>query len=373
MKIPLLDLKAQYNSIKEEIDSAIRGVLETQSFVLGKEVESFEKEVAVYCNAKYAVGVASGTDALILSMKALGIKEGDEVITTPTTFIATAEAISHAGARPVFVDIDKKSYEIDPALIERKITKKTKAILPVHIYGQCADMDPILRIAEKYGLKVVEDCAQAIGATYKDRRAGSMGDAGCLSFFPSKNLGAFGDGGMVVTNDARFTQKLMLLRVHGSSIRYRHDIIGYNSRLDNLQAAILRVKLRFLDKWIKMRREATEIYGSLFKGTPIVTPFVPVYNVHTYHLYIISAPSRDKLLEHLAANGIEARVYYPIPLHLQACYAGLGYKRGNLPISEWQAENTLAIPIYPELRRDGIERVVGCIKEFLLHGVGELI
>lgn len=365
MKIPLLDLRSQYNSIKGKIGDAINAVLETQSFVLGREVESLEKEVAAYCDTKYAVGVASGTDALMLSLKALGIKENDEVITTPTTFIATAEAISYVGAKPVFADIDKKSYEIDPSLIERRITKKTKAILPVHIYGQCADMDPILDIAGKYNLKVVEDCAQAIGALYKNRKAGSMGDAGCLSFFPSKNLGAFGDGGMVVTNDSKLAEKLMLLRVHGSSVRYRHDIIGYNSRLDNLQAAVLRVKLKYLDKWIEMRRKAAALYGTLFKETPIVTPFVPDYNEHTYHLYVIAAPLRDKLLEHLEADGIEARVYYPIPVHLQKCYSGLGYKKGDFAISEWQADNTLAIPVYPELTAENIEKVVGCIKEFL--------
>ncbi len=364
MEIPLLDLKMQYQSIKDEIDAAINRVLQTQSFILGEEVERLEEELAGYCAAKYGVGVASGTDALFLSLKALGIKEGDEVITTPFTFIATGEAISNLGAVPIFVDIDKKTYNIDPTLMESRITKKAKAILPVHLYGQCADMDPILELAKRYNLKVIEDCAQAIGASYKDKRAGSMADAGCASFFPSKNLGAFGDGGMVVTNDKDVADKIRMLRIHGSNKRYHHDMLGYNSRLDNLQAAILRVKLKSLDKWISMRRVVARSYDSLLADSGIATPFVPEFNKHTYHLYIIATPDRDRLSEHLISSGIEARVYYPIPLHLQRCYSELGYKRGDFPVSEWVAENILAIPIYPELKREDIKRVANCIKEW---------
>lgn len=364
MKIPLLDLRSQYNSIKTEIDTAINGILQTQHFVLGEEVGRLEGEIASYCNVKYGVGVASGTDALLLSLKALGVKRGDEVITTPLTFIATGEAISNLGAKPVFVDVDKMTYNIDPSLIESKITEKTKAILPVHLYGQCADMDPILKLARKHNLRVVEDCAQAIGASYKGRKAGSMGDAGGMSFFPSKNLGAFGDGGMVITNDKEIADKIKILRVHGSSRRNYHDILGYNSRLDNLQAAILRVKLRFLDSWIKIRQELARLYDSLLSGLDIITPFVPEYNKHTYHLYIAASPYREKLLEHLVSSGIEARVYYPVPLHLQKCYLNLGCKKGDLPASEWAAENTLAIPLYPELKREGVEMVVKSIRKF---------
>lgn len=364
MKIPLLDLKSQYRSIKDEIDAAINSVLKRQQFILGEEVENLEEEVASYCKVRYGIGVASGTDALFLSLKALGIKEGDEVITTPLTFIATGEAISNLGAMPVFVDIDMKTYTIDPALIERRITKKTKAILPVHLYGQCTDMDPILRIAKRYNLKIIEDCAQAIGATYKKKKAGSMGDAGCISFFPSKNLGAFGDGGMIITNDKDIAKRIKTLRVHGASKRYYHDILGYNSRLDNLQAAILRVKLRLLDKWITMRQGLARLYDSSLSSLSLVTPFVPEYNTHTYHLYIIASSYRERLLQHFISSGIEARVYYPIPLHLQKCYSYLNYKKKDLPNAQWAAENTLAIPLYPELKKEGVEKVVNCIREF---------
>lgn len=365
MKIPLLDLKSQYNSIKGELDAALAACVKNQQFVLGEEIENLEKEIAKYCKTRYGIGVASGTDALFLSLKALGIKEGDEVITTPVTFIATAEAISNAGARPVFVDIDEKTSSIDPAAIEAKITKKTKAIIPVHIYGQCVDMDPITDIAEKHDLKIVEDCAQAIGSSYKGKKAGSMGHTGCLSFFPSKNLGAFGDGGMIVTSDKDLAEKLKILRVHGSSVRYYHDVIGYNSRLDNLQAAVLRVKLKYLDKWIKARQEIAGIYDALLSSADVTVPFVPKYNTHTYHLYIIETPLRDKLLKHLIGRGIGARVYYPVPLHLQKCYSMLGHKKGDFPISERVSDKCLAIPIYPELKKADAEKIANCIKEFL--------
>jgi dTDP-4-amino-4,6-dideoxygalactose transaminase len=365
MKIPLLNLKMQYTSIKEEVDSAIKGILDTQSFVLGSAVAALEGEIAEYCMAEKGVGVASGTDALFLSLKALGIGPGDEVITTPLTFIATGSAISHIGARPVFVDVDKETCNIDPSLIEEKITGKTKAIMPVHLYGQCVDMDPVIKIARARGLAVVEDCAQAIGAQYKGRKAGSMGDTGCISFFPSKNLGAFGDGGMIVTNNGAIAGKVKVLRVHGSSRRYYHDVLGYNSRLDNLQAAVLRIKLRSLDAWIADRQRIAAIYDGALNGTGIITPYVPEYNTHTYHLYTIHTPKREMVLEKLAASGVEARVYYPVPLHLQKCYSDLGYKKGAFPNSEWAADNSLAIPIYPGLKDEEARFVADRIKEAL--------
>ena len=365
MKIPLLDLKQQYKSIKPEIDRALENVVSNQDFVLGEDVRQFEKEMAVYCNTKYAVGLASGTDALILSLKALGIKEGDEVITTPFTFFATAEAISIIGAKPVFVDIDPKTYNINPALIEERINKKTKALIPVHLYGQCADMDPIMTIARKHGLKVIEDTAQAIGATYKGRKAGSMGDIGALSFFPSKNLGGFGDGGMVVTNDKNLADKIRVLRVHGSSERYIHSMVGMNSRLDNLQAAVLRVKLKYLDGWLEARRRNAAYYGENLKGLPLETPYMLAGNIHTYHLYILRTKSNlDKLMKFLTDGGIETRTYYPIPLHLQDCYKGLGYKKGGLRESDAACAETFSIAVYPELKKSETDYVIGRIKEF---------
>lgn len=355
MNIPILDLTAQYKSIKKEVDAAIKKVVDSQHFILGPEVECFEKEVAAYCGTKYAASVASGTDALILSLKALGIGEGDEVITTPFTFFATAEAVSLLGAKPVFVDIDPKTYCIDPESIEDKITKNTRAIMPIHLFGQCADMDRILEVAKINNLKVIEDTAQAMGATYKGKQAGSMGDIGALSFFPSKNLGAFGDGGMVITNSKEIADRIKMLRVHGSTIRYIHSAIGTNSRLDALQAAVLRVKLKYLNKWLDARRKVAKYYNDNLKniGTPIhtlITPYTPPYNAHTYHLYVLRLkPGPEKLSKFLNDKGIEARTYYPVPLHLQKCYKGLGYKKGDLKESESAASQTVAIPLYPEL------------------------
>ena len=361
MKIPILDLTTQYKSIKSEIDVAIARVVDSQHFILGGEVESFEKEVAAYCGTKYAVGVASGTDALILSLKALGIGPGDEVITTPFTFFATAEAVSIVGAKPVFVDIDSKTYCINPELIEDKITKNTRAIIPVHLFGQCADMDRILEIAKINNLKVIEDTAQAMGATYKGKQAGSMGDTGALSFFPSKNLGGFGDGGMIITNNKELADKVRMLRVHGSTVRYIHSAIGTNSRLDALQAAILRVKLKYLNKWLDGRRKVAKYYDKSLKNLPIITPYAPSYNVHTYHLYVLRVkPSPEKLAKFLNDAGIEARTYYPVSLHLQECYKSLGYKKGDLKESESASPETLAIPIYSEL---GIEELNFIVKK----------
>jgi len=363
MKIPILDLTAQYKSIKSEIDAAIARVIDSQHFILGPEVETFEKEVAAYCGTKYAVGVASGTDALILSLKALGIGPGDEVITTPFTFFATAEAVSLVGAKPVFVDIDPKTYCINPELIEDKITKNTKAIIPVHLFGQCADMDRIMEIAKVNNLKVIEDTAQAMGATYKGKQAGSMGDAGALSFFPRKNLGGFGDGGMIITNNKGLADKIRMLRVHGSTVKYIHSAIGTNSRLDALQAAILRVKLKYLSKWLDGRRKVAKYYDENLKNLPIITPYVPSYNVHTYHLYVLRVkPNPEKLAKSLNDAGIEARTYYPVSLHLQECYKNLGYKKGDLKESESASPKTLAIPIYSELDIEKLSFIVKKIR-----------
>lgn len=365
MKIPLLDLREQYKSIKSEIDSALKDVIDNQAFVLGSDVSELEKETALYCNTKYAVGLASGTDALILSLKALGVKEGDEVITTPFTFFATAEAVSIVGARPVFVDIDPRTYNINPGLIEKAINKKTRAIIPVHLYGQCADMDAVMSVARKHDLKVVEDAAQAIGAAYKGRPAGSMGDIGALSFFPSKNLGGFGDGGMIVTNDRDLADKVRVLRVHGSSERYIHSDIGTNSRLDNLQAAVLRVKLRYLNKWLEARRKNAKYYDDNLKGLPVTTPFVPDCNVHTYHQYTLRVRSNLRgIMEFLNSGGVEARTYYPIPLHLQECYRGLGYRKGDLKESEEAALQVFSIGVYPELKKAEQDHVIGLVKDF---------
>jgi dTDP-4-amino-4,6-dideoxygalactose transaminase len=363
VSIPLLDLRGQYRSIKSEVGRVLDQVMDDQDFILGEDVKGLENEVAAYCGARHGVGVASGTDALILGLKALGIGAGDEVITTAFTFFATAEAVSIVGAKPVFVDIDPKTYNIDVSKIERKISGSTKAIIPVHLYGQCADMDAILSIAKRHALKVVEDNAQAIGATYKLRRAGSMGDLGCLSFFPSKNLGAFGDAGMVVTNDPGLADKIKALRVHGSSVRYIHSMIGMNSRLDNLQAAILRVKLGHLDGWLEARRRNAAYYNDRLRGLPLTLPYVPEGNVHTYHQYVLRVKDGlEDIIKFLKDGGIEARTYYPVPLHLQECY--LGYKKGDLKVSEEAALTTFALPVYPELGRDGLDYVTGRLKAY---------
>jgi len=369
MQIPLLDLKAQYYSIKEEIDEAIRDVLDSGQFILGKYVQKLEEEVAGYANVKYGIGVASGTDALILTLASLGIGRGDEVITTPFTFIATAEAISRVGATPVFVDIEPKTYNIDPNGVEkvcqqRARSKKLRAILPVHLYGNPCDMDRILEIANKYSLKVIEDAAQAMGARYNDRSIGGVGDVGCFSFFPSKNLGGFGDGGMVVTEDKAIADKVRILRVHGSSAKYYHSLIGFNSRLDSLQAAILSVKLKKLDEWIARKREHARFYNEGLKDV-VVTPYTEDWAYHAYHLYIIRVKhKRDDLLKFLQEKGIGSRVYYPIPLHLQECYRGLGYKQGDFPEAELASKDTLALPIYPELTEAQREYVVKVIRAF---------
>jgi len=368
MNIPLADLKVQYDSIKDEIDSAIHQVLQRGEFILGPEVKAFEEEMAAYCGTRCAIGVASGTDALHLALLACGIKSGDEVITTPFTFIATAESIAKCGAMPVFVDIDPKTYNINPAQIEPKITSKTKAILPVHLYGQPAAMDDILGIARKHSLKVIEDCAQALGAEYKGKKVGSLGDAGCLSFFPAKNLGAYGDGGMVVTNDPEIAETVDVLRKHGSKTGYYHVVHGFNSRLDALQAAILRVKLEHLDRWNELRRSKASLYTRLLGQIDgIQPPCVEEHSESSCNYYTIrlvdSRLDRSALRKHLEAKGIQTAVYYPLSLHLQEVYKSLGYRIGDFPQSEQSQEQVLSLPMYPELDDDHIEEVVGEIRK----------
>jgi len=367
MIIPLVDLKAQFNSIGQEIEAAIHQAMQQGQFILGPEVRAFEEEVAAYLGVKYAIGVASGTDALQLVLLACGVRPGDEVITTPFTFIATAEAIAKCGATPVFVDIDPKTLNIEPANIEPKITENTRAILPVHLYGQPADMGPIVALTKKHNLKVIEDCAQALGARYEGNRAGSLGDAGCLSFFPSKILGAYGDGGMVVTNDAAIAEEIAMLRNHGCKEKYYHLIPGFNSRLDELQAAVLRVKLRYLDEWIGQRRRNAGLYSQfLTEVEGVEPPYVASASYHIFNYYTIrirnSGGYRDALREYLASRGITTAVYYPLSLHLQPIYGYLGHKPGDFPQSERAQEEVISLPMYPELSGRQIERIADEIK-----------
>ena len=363
MGVPFFDLKRQYHSIKDELDAAVQQVMASCRFVLGEKVISFEKEFARFCGTDFAVGVANGTDALRFALLACGIGKGDEVITVPNTFIATTEAISQTGAKIVFVDINLWTYNIDVSQIEGAINERTRAILPVHLFGQPADMNPIMKIARKYNLKVIEDACQVHGAEYKGRKAGSIGDAGCFSFYPSKNLAAFGDGGMVVSNGNKIAQKIKMLRDHGQIKKYEHLIEGCNSRLDEIQAAILRVKLKRLDEQNKLRRKNASIYNELLKDVDeIITPFEAEYAKHVYHLYVIRTEKRDELQEYLKSNGILTGLHYPIPLHLQKAYEYLGYKEGDFPVAEACAKHIISLPMFPELTREEIAKVVSEIK-----------
>ncbi|MFC1979981.1 DegT/DnrJ/EryC1/StrS family aminotransferase [Chloroflexota bacterium] len=362
--IPLLDLKSQYASIKDEIDVAIQNTVNQGQFILGHNVEAFEEEFAAYCGAKYCVGVSSGTSALFLALVACGIEEGNEVITTPNTFIATALAISYTRAKPIFVDIDPETYNIDVSQIEEKITSRTKAIVPVHLYGQPADMDPIIKLAQRYGLKVIEDACQAHGAEYRGGKTGSIGDCGCFSFYPTKNLGAYGDGGAVVTNDSGVTSKIATLRNYGQYARYYHDLLGYNARLDEIQAAILRVKLRHLDNWNERRRRNANYYNELLSDAAIVLPKEADYAKHIYHLYVVRSKNREKLQLHLSREGIVTLIHFPIPIHLQKAYASLQYRRGDFPVAEESANEVLSLPVYPEMEREWTERIANAILEF---------
>jgi len=365
MTIPLVDLKAQYLSIKDEMDAAIHRVVDSTSFIMGPDVRAFEEEFARFCGVQHAVGVDSGTAALHLAFLACDIGPGDEVITTPHTFIATIGMLGRVGARPVFVDIDPRTYNMDPARIEAAITERTKAILPVHLYGQPAEMDPILEIADRHGLKVIEDAAQAHGAEYKGRRAGSMGHVAVFSFYPGKNLGAYGDAGALVTDDGETAEKVRLWRNHGRRDKYEHLLQGFNYRIDTLQAAILQVKLAHLEEWNEARRRHVAIYRELLSDLDLVLPYEPEHVRAVYHLFVIRLPERDALREHLKARGISTGIHYPIPLHLQPAYRHLGHKEGDFPITEECARQVLSLPLYPELAQAQIEEVARSVKEFM--------
>lgn len=397
MNIPLLDLKPQYQALKDELKPVVERVMESQYFILGPEVEGLEKEVAEYSHAKFGVGVSSGTDALLMALMAIDIQPGDEVITTPFTFFATAGCIARLGAKPVFVDIDPVTFNIDPAAIEKAIRPNTKAIMPVHLYGQMADMDPIMAIAGRHGLVVIEDAAQAIGSEYKGRRAGSVGHMGCFSFFPSKNLGCFGDGGMVVTSDEALAKRLKLLRNHGMDPKYYYQLIGGNFRLDALQAAVLRVKLKHLDAWSEQRQRNAAIYREAFAAAgltvaaesldclarehcrprggegcglskapgKVVLPVALPDRRHIYNQFIIRSSQRQRIIDHFIKEKIGHEIYYPVPLHLQTCFQYLGHKEGDFPASECAAKNTLALPIYPEAGEANLRAVVQHIQRAL--------
>jgi dTDP-4-amino-4,6-dideoxygalactose transaminase len=361
VKVPLLDLKAQYATIKDDVLTAVAEVLDSQVCIGGPKVAELEQKVAAISDCKFAVGVSSGTDALLASLMALNIGPGDEVITTSFTFFATAGSISRTGALPVFVDIDPRTYNLDPSKIEAAITSRTKAIIPVHLYGQMCDMDPIMEVAAKHNLYVIEDAAQAISATYKGRKAGSIGTVGCFSFFPSKNLGGAGDGGMIVTNDPALHERLVAMRSHGSKPKYYHKFVGGNFRLDPLQAAVLLVKLPYLDAWSQARRDNAKYYDSHFSTPNITTPYVDPDCISIYNQYVIRVPRRNELMTHLKQNDIGCEVYYPLPLHLQECFQSLGYRTGSLPEAERAALEVVAIPIYPELDSAQRDQVIATV------------
>ena len=392
MNIPLIDLRAQYNSISKELDKATIDVLSSAAYIMGKNVTEFEKEFANYIGTKHAISVGNGTDALVIALKALGIGEGDEVITSTFTYFASAECISAVGATPVFVDVEKDTFNIDPDKIEEKITERTKAIIPVHIFGQSADMDKINIIAKKHNLKVIEDACQAVGAKYKGKMIGTLSDVACFSFFPTKNLSCAGDGGMIVTSDDNVATIAIALRTHGSGetgqkaynllnniteevvtsksgddtvynpLKYYNYLIGYNSRLDAIQAAILRVKLPHLDKWNLRRREIAKIYDEELIDSNVITPIVREENDTVYHQYVLQSDNREEMLAKLKEKGIATGVYYPVPLHLQKVYTDLGYKEGDMPVAEYLSHRTIAIPVYPELSEEQIQYIVDSIK-----------
>jgi len=364
MAISYLDLQSCYLKYKNEIDKAIAEVFDSGWFILGEQVKKFEEEFSAYCGCKYGVGVGSGTEALHLSLVSLDIKPGDEVITVPNTAVPTASAISFANAVPVFVDIKSDVYTINPQRIREKINSKTKAIIPVHLYGQSADMDPIMQIAQQYGIPVLEDACQAHGALYKGKKTGSFGKLGSFSFYPSKNLGAYGDGGMIVTNDEELHEKLIKIRNYGETKKYYHSIKGFNSRLDEIQAAVLRVKLKYLDQWNERRREIAELYNSLLKDTPVIVPKEDNDNYHIYHLYVIRVKERDALQEYLENKGIKTLIHYPVPIHLQEAYKELNYALGYLPVAEKTAKEILSLPLYPEIENDTVKAICTEITDF---------
>ncbi len=358
MKVPFLDLKAQYLSIQDEVNAAIRQVVEKTAFAGGPFVETFEKEFAAFCQCQQAVGVGSGTDALWLALGGLGVGPGDEVITVPNTFIATAEAISICGAKPVFVDVDEKTYTLNPDLVEAAITSRTKALVPVHLYGQCADMDPILAVARRHGLFVVEDACQAHGAEYKGRKAGSMGDAGCFSFYPGKNLGAYGEAGAVVTNNPQLAAWMRMFRDHGQQKKYTHSVVGWNARMDGIQGAVLSVKLRHLPQWNEARRGHATLYTELLAGLQgVVAPVESPDVKHVYHIYAACVQDRDALIQRLAARDVHCGIHYPVPLHLQEAYASMALGPGSFPVAEASASRELSLPMFAELTPEQIRRV----------------
>jgi dTDP-4-amino-4,6-dideoxygalactose transaminase len=364
MKLQMVDVVGQYQTIKTDVDAAVHRVLDSGQFILGREVGELESAIAEYVGVRHALGCASGTDALQIALMALGIGPGDEVISTPFTFVATAETIGIVGATPVYVDIDPKTFNIDPAKIERAITPRTRAIIPVHLYGQPADMDPIMEIARRRGLVVIEDAAQALGASYQGRKVCSLGHIGCISFFPSKNLGCFGDGGMITTNDPELDAKMRIIAAHGSKIRYYHDVLGINSRLDTIQAAILNVKLKHLDRWNTARQQAAARYTALLAAVPVTPPAVDSRGVHIFHQYTLRAPRRDALAASLKEAGIPHAVYYPVPLHLQKAFASSGNKRGDFPITEQAAAEVISLPMHTELSEEQQRFVTDAIARF---------
>ncbi len=371
MNVKLLDLERQYRKIKNEVMSEIKSVCDSQHYVLGSNVKALEEEIAAYCGAKYAVGVASGTDAILLALMAAGVGPGDKVVTTPYTFFSTAGSIALLGAKPVFVDIEPDTFNIDPDELGRLLkrsSKGVKAVIPVHLYGQCAEMDTIRSLAHNHSLSVIEDAAQSIGARYKKRGAGALGDFGCFSFYPTKNLGCFGDGGMVTTNNRQRAEKLRMLRGHGSRRRYYYDIVGTNSRLDEVQAAVLRVKLKYLDEWAEGRRRNAGKYTELFSksglGDAVTVPEIRKENLSVYNQYVVLVKKRDRLRKYLAEKGVGSEIYYPMSLHQQKCFKELGYKTGDFPVSESVAKKTLALPIYPELKAGELRYVVSTIADF---------
>jgi dTDP-4-amino-4,6-dideoxygalactose transaminase len=371
MKIQFADLGLQHKEIKKEINLAIKRVLRNGDYILGKDVKEFEQEFSGFCQAKYGVGVCSGTDALFLALLAIGVKDGDEVIVPSFTYIATALAVSYTGAKPVFVDIEEDTYNINPGLIKKAITRNTKAIIPVHLYGQPANMNEILKIARENNLKVIEDAAQAHGAKIKMdngnwSRTGGIGDIGCFSFYPSKNLGALGDGGLITTNDESIYKKLLMLRDYGRVSRYEHAIVGYNCRLDTIQAAILREKLKKLDGWNQMRGNAAKVYNAHFKSVKdVITPYVRPDVTHVYHCYVVRMPRRDRVFEVLNEKGVGAIIHYPIPLHLQKAYEGLQYKKGDFPVAEKVCSEIMSLPMYPHIKETQIKFIVNTIKRAL--------
>ncbi len=364
MVLQMVDVVGQYRRIKPDIDSAIHAVLDSGQFINGKEVGEFECESAGYLGAKYVIGCASGTDALQIAMMVFGIGPGHEVVTSPFTFVATAETIGLLGAKPVYVDIQADTYNIDPAKLEAAITPRTKAIIPVHLYGQPADMDPILEIARRRKIPVIEDAAQAMGASYKAKKVSGIGDIGCISFFPSKNLGCFGDGGMLVTNDKGLAERMKMIASHGSRVRYYHEVLGVNSRLDTIQAAILKVKLHHLEQFNSARQLAAARYDELLKDTPVTLPVVAPYGQHIFHQYTIRVPKRNALADFLKSKGIPHAIYYPVPLHLQKAFEMSGGKKGDFPVSERAADEVLSLPMHTELTSDQQEYIASAVKEF---------